>query len=65
MTTTACSLRKEARRFPPGSMDWEYRHRAAWKIDQWHMGIPSQDWTDMPSEGLAAYAATADRIAAE
>lgn len=45
----------EAAAFPVGSLDWEYRIRAAWKLDQLARGIPSRDWTKEPPEGLAAY----------
>ncbi len=50
--------RAEAAAFPVGSLDWEYRTRAAWKLDQIASGIPSQDWTKEPPEGLAAWAHT-------
>ena len=45
----------EAAAFPVGSLDWEYRIRAAGKLDQLARHIPVIDWTDEPPEGLAAY----------
>ena len=50
----AIRLLIERRAFPPGSLDWNYRTRAAWKLDQMARGIPSQDWTDEPPQGLTA-----------
>ena len=32
--------------------------RAAWTLDQMARGVPSQDWTKEPPEGLAAWAHT-------
>lgn len=56
MTARALSdqHRAEAMAFPPG-LDRDYLARAAWKMDQMANGIPAQDWTDEPPEGLAAY----------
>ena len=54
-------LRIEARQYPAGSPDWNYRQRAAWKLHQIAHGIASRDWTDEPpreftdqQEGIAA-----------
>lgn len=59
--TLSAQLRKESRRFPPGSPDWEYRQRAAWKLHQIAHGIAPRDWTGEPprwfthdKEGVAA-----------
>ena len=59
--TLSAQLRKESRRFPPGSPAWEYRQRAAWKLYQIAHGIAPRDWTDEPpreftdqQEGIAA-----------
>ena len=41
-------LRIEARQYPAGSPDWNYRQRAAWKLHQIAHGIASRDWTDEP-----------------
>lgn len=46
--------RAEAMAFPPG-LDRDYLARAAWTLDQMARGIPAQDWTKEPPEGLAAY----------
>lgn len=48
----AIRLLTERRAFQPGSLDWDYRTRAAWKLDQMDRGIPSQDWTEEPPQGL-------------
>lgn len=54
--TTMADIRDEciteAAAFPPGSPDWTYRLRTAWKHQQWLDGIPSRDWTEQPPEGL-------------
>ena len=59
MTARALSdqHRAEAMAYPPG-LDREYLARAAWTLDQMARGIPSQDWTKEPPEGLAAWAHT-------
>ena len=41
-------LLNERADFPAGSPDWEYRTRAAWKLDQMARGIPAIHWTDTP-----------------
>lgn len=41
-------LLSERAAFTPGSPDWEYRTRAAWKLDQMARGIPAILWTDTP-----------------
>lgn len=41
-------LLNERAAFPVGSPDWEYRTRAAWKLDQMARGIPAIHWTDTP-----------------
>ncbi len=41
-------LLNERAAFPVGSPDWEYRTRAAWKLDQMARGIPAILWTDTP-----------------
>lgn len=60
MTARALSdqHRAEAMAFPVGSLDWEYRTRAAWKLDQMARHVPVIDWTEDPPEGLAAWAHT-------
>lgn len=50
--TLAQKLLTERKAFPVGSLDWEYRTRAAWKLDQMARGIPANEWTDMPKERL-------------
>lgn len=44
----AIDLLAEAEAFPDSSLDWEYRRRAAWKLDLLNRGIPARDWTDTP-----------------
>ena len=44
----ALRLLKERRPYPPGSSDYDYRTRAAWKLLQHAMGKHPQDWTDTP-----------------
>jgi len=34
----------EARAYPPGSLDWLYRIRAAWKLQQIAEGVPAEVW---------------------
>jgi hypothetical protein len=46
----AIALLTERGRFPVGSPDYEYRTRAAWKLDQLSRGIPARDWTDTPPQ---------------
>lgn len=46
--TLASELLNERRHYPVGSPDWDYRTRAAWKLDQMHRGVPVCDWTDDP-----------------
>lgn len=42
----AKALLAERAAFPVGSPDWEYRTRAAWKLDQMSRGVPACDWTE-------------------
>ena len=49
---TAASLIAESNAFPVGSPDWEWRRRAAWKLDQLARGIPARDWTETPPHGF-------------
>jgi len=44
----ALSLLAERKSYPTGSPDWDWRTRAAWKLDQLSRGIPACDWTDTP-----------------
>lgn len=44
----AVGLMVERDQFDVGSLDYEYRNRAAWKLDQLSRGIPACDWTDTP-----------------
>lgn len=46
----AAALLNEAEAFPAGSLDWDYRRRAAWKLDQMNRGIPVCDWTEEPPQ---------------
>ncbi len=48
-------LLHERKAFPIGSLDWDYRTRAAWKLDQLSRGIPTTEWTDMPKENTDEY----------
>lgn len=52
----ALALIAESNVFPAWSPDWEYRRRAAWKLDQMARGVPSRDWTDLPQAGLMTLA---------
>jgi hypothetical protein len=40
----------EAQAFPHGSLDREYRIRAAWTLDQISRGVAACDWTDTPPQ---------------
>jgi len=44
----AQALIAEREDFPVGSPDWDYRTRAAWKLDQMARGVPVNEWTDAP-----------------
>lgn len=48
----AGTLIREARAYPPGSLDHQYRLTAAWKLDQMSRGVPVDDWTDTPPAGF-------------
>jgi hypothetical protein len=41
-------LRAEASGHRPGTPDYEYRKRAAWKLTQDANGVPICKWTDTP-----------------
>lgn len=49
----AAQLLAESRAYPIGSLDRDYRRRAAWKLDQMNRGIPACDWTDEPPMACA------------
>ena len=38
----------ERRGHAPGSADYQWRTRAAWKYLQMSMGRPAREWTDTP-----------------
>ncbi len=57
-------LLDEARSLPHGSMEWEWRIRAAWKYDQWLRDIAAQDWTEWPPQHLLDRAMGREQIAA-
>ena len=61
----AAALIRESADFPQGSLDWTYRRRAAWKLDQLARGVPSRDWTDMPPGGYDRAGSIASAIAAQ
>ncbi len=48
----------EARAYPPGSPDWLYRIRAAWKLDRMARGVAVIEWDDPSPQELAAWANT-------
>lgn len=43
----------EARAFPAGSLDRQWRERAAWKLEQMDAGVPACDWTNEPQRMAA------------
>lgn len=51
MTDHAATLLTDRQAFNVGSLDYQWRTRAAWKIDQMRRGIPVNDWTDEPPVG--------------
>lgn len=48
----------EARAYPPGSLDWLYRIRAAWTLDRMARGVAVIEWDDPSPQELAAWANT-------
>lgn len=42
------ALLRERRAYPVGSLDREYRERAAWKLIQIARRVPASQWTDAP-----------------
>jgi len=44
----AAALLVQAAAFPPGSPEYEWRRRAAWKLDQIARGIPFAEHTKEP-----------------
>lgn len=49
----AATLFDEACAFPTGSLDRQWRERAAWKLEQMAAGIPACDWTEEPQRSAA------------
>lgn len=57
MTTERNAARKliaDARAFAARSLEWEWRLRAAWKLEQSARGIPADFWTNEPPGGFDA-----------
>ena len=46
----ARALLAECAAYAPGSLDRQWRARAAWKLTQMDRGIPVNRWTETPQE---------------
>ena len=42
------TIMAEAKQYPAGSDEWQYRMKTAWTWDQMRRGVPANDWTDWP-----------------
>ena len=51
----ATRLLTERRAYPVGSPDWNYRTRAAWRLDQIARSIPAIHQTPEPPQGLTGW----------